>query len=300
MAGLMDELFSKPRGTGIWFEVSGGLRQNWANYIMPAPSSEAVIHALSGVIAFGHKVGLEGMVSRLERFREEFEKTKPTLKRLQGEVANARDEAFIAIRAHLHDEALNPRAGHEAHSQEMHEVFRGLSDVIYPPKFLEKAMPTTGFAGAEFVEKKAVRYLGAAEGVKPIFEASVALTRSYCELVGRRELAQAYEHTSLELRGWMNFKSYQHAHERAAARYGGWPTRFGINSFVWIFPDNEARQNGEVGALWPRHVPKPIRRAMVYGFWLGEGQSETGCYGSLWITESSGQLQIAKFDFTDD
>src|SRR3989442_7758756 len=133
---------------------------------MPAPPLQPVGEALSGVIEFGRRIGLASAITRLETFHTEFQKVKPTLKILQSKVKDASDEAYLAIRERVLDEALEPRPGQEGLADDMNRVFGHLNDVIYPPKFIEKEMATTGFAGAEFVQSKTVRYMGSPGNVQ--------------------------------------------------------------------------------------------------------------------------------------
>ena len=268
---------------------------------MPAPPSQTVLDAVSDVVAFAHRIGLASKVSHLEVLHAQFQKVKPTLKILQSEVKDASDEAYLAIREHVLDDGLDPRPGNEALAEDMNRVFGHLNDVIYPPKFIEKEMPTTGFAGTEFVESKTVRYMGSSALVRVIFERSIQLVRRYCQLVAEGDLQEAYHLTSPELQQWMSFKRYLGEHKRASQRYGGSPSEFLPDEFGWIFPDNEARNNAEVGRIvWPRYVPKSVLRATVYGFWICNTGARTGCHGGLWITEHWGELQIAKFEFRDE
>lgn len=268
---------------------------------MPAPSPEVVQKALSALIEFGKRVGVPASVVELDRIRVEFQTKKPTLKRLQSEVRDAVDEAQLRIKGQVLDAGLDTKRGKEALAQEMYRVFDGIEDVIYPPEFIEEEMSTAGFKGAKFVEADSVRYMGNPSSVRNIFERSVQLVRNYTSLVGEGNLTQAYKFISPELAERLNFKRFTGEHERASRRYGGSPREFLISSFGWIFPDEESRNNVEVGRIcWPRHVQNSVRRATVFGFWVCDPKSRKGCNGGFWITEHDGEFRIAKFNFTND
>ncbi len=266
---------------------------------MPAPDQQAVVEALTDVIEFGHRVGLPAKVAALEAFREQVRAKKPTLKYLQSTVKDAADRAFHAIRGRVFEDGLRvPRVGEEALADSFHEVFRVLNEVIYPPRVTAKEIDVSGFPSAGAVESKVVSCLGDPAEIPRIFEGSVSLVRDYCRAVVAADMEAAYALTSPELRSWMSFPRFLAEHGAASDRYGGPPVEYLIESFGWIFPDAESRNHAEVGRIvWPRYVPKPIRRATVYGFWVRDREEVTGCSGGHWVTEHDDGFRIAKFTF---
>jgi hypothetical protein len=269
---------------------------------MSAPDRQTVLDAIAGIIQFAQEVGGSAHVQKLVQFHQLLQTEKPTLKLLQGSVKNAADESYHGLRPFAFaDGYRDPWPGKERLAEEFNDVYCNFNHVIYPPRFIEKQMPTTGFAGSDAVESKTVRYMGGPTNVQAIFERSVELVKRYTQHVIAGDLETAYALTSPELQAWMSFKRYTGDHARASRQFGGEPVEFLFEGFGWIFPDDEARNNAEVGRIiWPRAVPKPIRRATAYGFWVRDRAANTGCHGQLWITENDGAYRIAQFSFSSE
>lgn len=264
---------------------------------MPKPDPQITLKALADVIEFAEKVGLPHAAAPLKRFHTDLQTAQPTLKVLQYKVKDASDKAYEAIEAHLCDECLEPLPGNEENLETMKALFGDLDALIYPPKFIEKAFPTTGLMGAELVEAKTIRYIGSPDGIKSIFENSVTLVQHYCQLICTGDYTSAYNLTSPDLKEWMEISRFISEYKGVSERYGGAPAQYHIESIGWIFPDLAARTNAELNKIWPKYVPQAVRRANPYGFWVLDKEKQSGCWGSHWITEHEEGYRIAKFDF---
>jgi hypothetical protein len=181
---------------------------------------------------------------------------------------------------------------------ELYEVVDAINAVISPPKFVAKEISTVGFSGSEEVEDKIVRYMGEPANVRHIYEQSVKLVKRYRKALIDADIESAYAMTSPELQSWMGLKRFTSDHNKAACDFGGPPVAYDLMCFDWIFPDDEARNNATVGNIvWPRYVPKPIRRAKVSGWWVRDFRTKAACAGGLWVTEHTDGFRIAKFDY---
>ncbi|MFN3651136.1 MAG: hypothetical protein ACK47B_16295 [Armatimonadota bacterium] len=266
---------------------------------MPRPDPQVVVAALERVIGVGHRLGMAPEVQPLAAFRERFHTEKPTLKLLQSAVKNASDRAYLALRSRVFSDGLRePWPGQEELAEEFNEAFRSLNDVIYPPRFIDHYTSAEGWPGSEEIEEHSIRYLGSPENLPLIFERAVDVVKRYRDAILSKDWGAAYALASPELKEWMTLSHFIHEQERAAEQFGGAAVRFQFYGFNWIFPDQEARNNAEVGRIiWPRYVPKDCRRAMVYGFWIRNEAGGTGSPGNLWITEHEDGYRIARFSY---
>jgi hypothetical protein len=266
---------------------------------MSPPDPEAVLRALTDVIALGHNVGLPDVVRPLEPFDAELRAPEPTVKGLRGRLDPLIQTAYIAIRAHvLEDDLFNPRPGMEKNAAEMKRAFGAMTDALYPLEPQMPEMDISGFAGSEHVKEKTIGFEGDPSGVKPVVERSIELIRRYSQVLGSGDFEAAYALTDSGLREWMSYKRFVGEHEKAARRYGGPALEFHIDRFNYVYADDTARKKSNTSVEgWPKGTPKENRRGAVGGFWVRDRATQSGCGGTLWIAEEEGEYRIAGFSF---
>jgi len=264
---------------------------------MPSPDPNSVLKALSEAKNFAGKLGLPADVAVFDEFHRRFQTEKPTLKALRRDLEPARNRFAIRMKGTLYDDRRDPRAGMESLVEQYERISVALLDVIYPPEPKSPEMDITGFAGSEHVKDRMVRYEGDSSGVRSIVESSIILVRRYAEVLGSRDFKAAYALTDSGLRGWMTYKRFVGDHERAAQEYHGPALEFLINRLTYVYADATARKKSNTSLEgWPKGTPKENRRGAVSGFWIRDRAAQTGCGGSLWISEEDGGYRIAKFD----
>lgn len=234
-------------------------------------------------------VGLEELCNRLQH-------EQMTFKVLRGAVAEEMNRVAIGLRAVLYDDRRDPRPGMKSLVEEHERIWVQFLKLVYPPEFSE--MDITSFAGADAVKEKQVPFKGESNGVRRIIERSIAVVQDYAKAVGSGDFQRAYALTDSGLRAWMTFRRFVGGHERAAQEYGGPALDFLLERFNCVYADNVARKTINTAVEgWPKGTPKENRRSGVNGFWIRDRAAQTGCAGTLWIAEESGNYRIAKFNF---
>ena len=260
-----------------------------SNRIMPSPNKEAVQQALKDFIALGRAVGLPKVVQPLEKFVAEFEKTKPTLKILQGPLDSAFSKAFLAIREKVYDMGEDkPRPGMKKHNLEFDRSAKAYSDAIYPPEFVETEV--VGLAG----NKNSTTVIGDPKEAKVIASQSLDVIREFSKAVFKQDLGAAYKLCADELRTKLSVGQLASLLENADSKYGGPAVDLVVENITWIYADADARKKSNSSGDWPKETPKQNKRSLVGAVWLTDKKQQSGRSVFFWITEEAEGYRIAK------
>jgi hypothetical protein len=159
----------------------------------------------------------------------------------------------------------------------------------------------TPFAGSQHVKHKAVYVRGDPAATRPIVERAIEFAREYSQTLGSGNLKVAYALTDTGLQKAMSFKQFENENQDASRQFGGPALEFQIERFAFILADNTARQKSNTSKEgWHKDTPKENRRCRVIGFWVRNRATQSGCRGSLWLSEEDGRYRLANFDFYGD
>jgi hypothetical protein len=262
---------------------------------MSVPDTNALLLATDDAAALARRVGASKEAAALEKLSARLRKEKLTPKLIKSTVQPTRDKAFQNLVKHLCDEFGEPLPGNDQVYHEFVQLMLAFDEALRPPKFIEKEVSTSGFAGSDEVQSKKVRYVGNPAAVREIFEQSVTLVKQYTTHVANGELPAAYALIAPEVRGWLTLKRFESELKRAAREFGGSPSRFGFEYFGPIYADEAARQF--TGKDFPDSVPKSARLTTLTGYWLMNAREEIHSLVTFWITEHRADYRVAKFEF---
>jgi hypothetical protein len=257
---------------------------------MPAPDQESVVKAMADFIAFGREVGVAKFVQPLEHYEAEFRVAKPAFKVLRGTVRPLMDRAFLAMRNRLCDGWHEPRPGKKKQVERMHQTFRALDDLIYPPDLSETEI--AGLAGNE----ESTTVLGDTAAAGTIAKFSLEAVRKFSQAIFKGDVETAYELCAIEFRRGKNLKQFTEELRKADSSYGGPAVDLRIERITWIYADEASRQRPNSKGDWPKDTPKSNKRSLVGTFWFTDRKTRQGRWVFFWVTEESEGYRVAKFN----
>jgi hypothetical protein len=263
---------------------------------MNTPDQALVLQVLREAIELARRLDVTEEVTVLERFSDRCKNEEPTFELLRGEVDEAMVQAAARISECIEDDMGDPLPDKEEFVDERDRIWADFLRLLYPPEWSE--MDVSAFRGAEHLGERNVSYKGDPSGVRPIVEGSIAFVRQYSELIGRGDFEAAYRLTDVGLKASRSEQKFVSEHESAAKKYGGPALEFTLRQFAYVYVDPTVRMTSNTSKEgWPKLTAKENRCCRVIGFWIRNRAAQTGCAGSLWLSEVDAGYRVAKFDF---
>jgi hypothetical protein len=151
---------------------------------------------------------------------------------------------------------------------------------------------------SQHVQHKGVYVRGDPAALPAIVQRSIEFALRYSQILGSGDLQAAYALTDSGLQSAMTFEQFEQEHQDAQREFGGPALEFQIERFAFVLTDSAARNKSNTSHEgWHKGTAKENRRCRLIGFWVRNRQNNSGCRGSMWLSEQDGDNRLANFDF---